>query len=95
MKHALKLAVAAVVVFYVAAYLWTRSQHYLVHYSGAAGGDTDNHRIDTGDLGTGFNPDYHLANASYIVFTPLRWVETGYWYLRHPPGQPWPYFQGE
>ena len=93
-RRVLILALAIVGVLYVAGYSYVRSQHYLVHYSGFVQGNTDNHRIDVGDLGLGFNIAWPIAEVSYWVFTPLRWMEAGYWYLRHPVGQPWPYESG-
>ncbi len=78
---------------YVGGYLYVRSQNLLVHYSSFANGNTDSHRIDIGDLGPGFNPSNQTARISYYIFTPLRWVETGFWYMRYPRNKPWPYAQ--
>jgi len=83
-----------VVVFamvYVGGYCFARSRGWLIHRSGFAGGNTDHHSIDVGDLGRGGSPAYGAAYASHLVFTPLRWGETAYWYVRHPVGKPWPY----
>ncbi len=85
------LALTCLGILYLAGYSYVRSRHYLVHSSGFAAGTIDNHRIAVGDLGLGFNSAYRVAGLSYWVFTPLRWLETGYWYLRHPAGQSWPY----
>ncbi len=71
---------------YVGQYRHVRQDHYLVHYSSFADGKTAKHRIDIGDF-----PGMTGPWVWHIVFTPLRWAETGYWYIRHPPGQPWPY----
>lgn len=76
---------------YILSYGYVRSQHLLVHYSTSAAGNTNSHRIMGGDFGLGFNPAYQIAGISYWAFTPLRQIETGFWYLRYPVGQPWPY----
>lgn len=88
------IAILLLAGLYVGGYLAARSRHYLVHYSGSAYGNTANHRIGAGDLGTGLNPAYQVAGVCDIIFTPLRWIETGYWYVRYPTDQPWPYGAG-
>ena len=85
------VAVNIVGALYISGYGYARSNHYLVHYSGFVNNQTDNHRIAVGDLGLGINPSAQIAGVSYWVFSPLRWIESKYWYLQHPVGQPWPY----
>ena len=95
MKWRWLLVATVMAVTYVGAYLWVRSQHYLVHYSGYAHGNTANHRVSTGDFWTPLaSAAPYGPTVSYYLFTPLRWIETGYWYLRYPTNRPWPYFQG-
>jgi hypothetical protein len=79
-------ALLAFLVLYIGGYLCVRSQHWLVHRSGSAYGNTDNHSVTVGDLGLGWNPAHRVAQVSYVLFAPLRWAETAYWYLRHPAG---------
>lgn len=93
-RSKIALCIAALFAVYVGGYLFVRSQHWLVHRSGFAYGNTDNHSIAIGDLGWGFNPEYRVAQVSYLVFAPLRWGETAFWYIRHPTGKPWPYSAG-
>ena len=70
---------------YMGGYAYVRSQGWLVHRSGFAHGNTDNHSVAVGDHN-------HQAGAvAEIFFAPLRQVETMYWYVRHPVGKPWPY----
>lgn len=88
------LAIAAVVMIYLGGYCYVRSQGWLVHRSGFAHGNTDNHSVGVGDLGRGGSLQSQAAAISHVVFTPLRWAETAYWYLRHPAGTPWPYTAG-
>ena len=90
-RKTVAVALATVVTFYFSAYLYVRSKQWLVHRSGFTGGMTANHSVDIGNLGLGWNADYGAVQVSYWVFTPLRWGETAYWYLRHPAGKPWPY----
>lgn len=85
------LPLAAFAALYAGVYIFARSQHWLVHRSACIAGKTDTHTIAVGDLGLGFNPAYRVANVSYVVFTPLRWAETAFWYGLHPAGKPWPY----
>jgi hypothetical protein len=82
------LVAVAGVALYFGGYLYARSAQWLVHRSGFAGGNTDNHSVVEGDRSFGWNAD---AGVSYYFFTPLRWGETTYWYLRYPTGTPWPY----
>jgi hypothetical protein len=72
---------------YCGLYLYVRSNHWIVHRSGFAFGNTDNHRVVLGDVVT---TQRHIA---YLVFAPLRYAETGYWYVRYPKSEPWPYFE--
>lgn len=76
---------------YLCGYGVARHRQLLVHRAAYANGKTDSHRIDTGDWGNGFNPNSHLAQICYWGFSPLRWIEAGYWHLRHPVDSPWPY----
>ena len=78
-----------VLTVYCGGYVYVRQQQWLVHCSGFAYGNTDNHRVDIGDMGIGELP--FEVWASYWVFAPLRWMETAYWYLRYPKGHAWPY----
>ena len=87
--------IAAIVVLtalYLGGYAYVRERHWLVHRSTFMYGNTHDHTVDMGDMGTGLNyGGYRRAQASYVVFTPLRWLETMFWYVVHPPGKPWPY----
>lgn len=91
-QHRLVILITMIILgIYIAGYGLARNQHLLVHYVAYVDGKIDSYRIDVGDLGTGYNPAYHLAHFSDYVFTPMRWIESGYWYLRYPVGSSWPY----
>jgi hypothetical protein len=77
---------------YCGSYLSVRNNHWIIHRSGYAFGNTDNHRVVKGDMGVMYTPGYRYLLA-YWVYMPLRFAETAYWYVRYPKGQPWPYFQ--
>ena len=66
-----------VLIVYVVAYTIARSTNLLIHresYSGKA----QFHRISRGDF-IGFSSNASLAGVSYLVFTPLRWLEAVAW----------------
>ena len=68
---------------YVLGYGWCRQHHYLVHRSSFVGSDLF-HVIDTGDVGM-FPPWWWYTithTVPYVVFSPLRWMETAWWELR-------------
>lgn len=90
-SRALAFTIVGIGALYILSYGYVRSQHLLIHSSTVAAGNTNSHRIRGGDFGLGFNPAYLVAGISYWAFTPLRQIETGFWYLRYPVGQPWPY----
>lgn len=89
--RSLAFAFTIIGTLYILSYGYVRSQHILIHSSTSAAGNTNSHRIRGGDFGLGFNPAYLVAGISYWAFMPLRSIETRFWYLRHPVGQPWPY----
>lgn len=88
------LALTIFGVLYVVGYAYVRCQHYLIHRSGFAFGNTENHRITAGDFGVGNYQVARFTAVYYWLFTPMRWMETGYWYLRYPTDEPWPYYAG-
>ena len=67
---------------YVAGYVWCRQGHYLIHRV-AWMGEERFHTITTGDPGN-FAGWWYTATHSvpYVVFSPLRWLEAGWWEFR-------------
>lgn len=93
----LALYILIVVLFlagaYCAGYLYVRHNHWMIHRSGYAFGNTAQHHIALADPGHSPHPP-EVAVAWYL-FTPLRYIETAYWYWRYPTDEPWPYFYGD
>ncbi len=79
---------------YCGFYLYVRSNHWIVHRSGFAFGNTDNHRLVFGDISLSITATTFPKQRvfAYWIFAPLRYAETGYWYIRYPVGKPWPYY---
>lgn len=64
--------------FYAVAYLFVRSQHYLVHFASS----NDGHDVRIGDIGfriIEMNPQYLIAVVCFYLFAPLRWLEILWW----------------
>ncbi|MCX5661580.1 MAG: hypothetical protein NTW19_18030 [Planctomycetota bacterium] len=92
-RKAIVILLVLTAILYVGGYVHARRQHLLVHRSAYAYGKTDSHSVDEGDFGPGLLSGNagQLSLGAWVVFTPLRWTETLYWYVRHPRGQRWPY----
>ena len=75
---------------YLAGYAYVRHEKLLIHRSSHVGGLTYRHSISSGDF-IGISSAARYGRISYWLFTPLRLVETRYWYLRYPAQRPWPY----
>jgi len=90
-KHFL-IVMLVLLTAYVGMYLYVRQHHWLIHKSGFAFGMTDNHSVIMGDPAH-VDVSWRRRSIAYLVFTPLRYVETAYWYVRYPKDEPWPYFQ--
>lgn len=86
-KRRAKWALMAVgVVLFVGAYalgyLLCRQGHYLVHRVSGTG-DEQFHSVTTGDPGNFAGWWAFVTHeVPYVIFTPLRWLETAWWELR-------------
>ena len=73
------------IVLYCVGYGWARSERILIHRSSFAteGGSRHYfHRVEAGDFGPGLlqRPETpFIISGCYLVFTPLRWLESVVW----------------
>jgi len=77
---------AALLIAYVIGYLLLRSGHFIVHSVVRGHNHTYLERsVRGGDMGIigGL-----IESVAAIFYTPLRFIERGFWYLRHPVGTP-------
>ena len=66
-----------VLMVYLLAYMTARSTNLLIHRVSYSA-NVQFHRISRGDF-VGISSNASLAGASYVVFTPLRWLEAIAW----------------
>jgi hypothetical protein len=74
-------------VLYLDGYVVFRVEHQMVHHLAVAAAAVSAHRVEAGDawfIGAAINGSIALA------YTPLRYLETAFWYLWQPPGASMP-----
>ncbi|MDR3405474.1 MAG: hypothetical protein P4L99_23465 [Chthoniobacter sp.] len=81
------LAVAGIVIFgtYLSGYVFFRANHQIIHRSSVAGGTYSSHSVEGGD---GIMAGAAINGVIAFVYTPLRYVEMGYWQFRQPLDSP-------
>jgi hypothetical protein len=72
-----RVAVAVILVSYLLSYCLARYTQMLIHRVSHAG-DVYYHSIDTGSRYT-WSPIGFSVPISYIIFSPLRWIEALAW----------------
>jgi hypothetical protein len=77
----LTLSIGALALLYGLGYIWCRLNKSIVHYTASVDGKCTFHGVDSGDVKLA-SP----APAFAAFYTPLRYVELGYWKVRKPAG---------
>jgi hypothetical protein len=81
LKRRLLLALLLFLLFYGSGYAVCRLNKSIVHYASSVDGKCTGHGVDSADVKIG-----GFAPALAALFTPLRYLELGYWKLRKPDG---------
>jgi len=82
------VAAALLLFIYIGGYFGARSSHFLIHrVTHQSNGVSTHfyHSVIKGDLGPGMSihpAEVALQTTAYYAFSPLRWLETAYWYFR-------------
>ncbi len=81
------MAVAGILILglYLAGYVFFRVHHQIVHRSSVAGGTYSSHSVEGGD---GIMAGAAINGLIALAYTPLRYVEIGYWRIRQPLNSP-------
>ena len=87
MPRRMKLIVLVLVLtVYVIGYIGTRISKFIVH--SVVRDHTDNYLEHSVVAGDGIFLGGMIKNASSVIYTPLRIIETQYWYWHQPIGSP-------
>lgn len=84
-KKVLTWVAAVVLLLYCSGYVVCRTTKLIVHKTMDSGGKYTNHSVIHGDAKLA-SPNTGIA----AFYTPLRYVELGYWHLVKPIGSPYP-----
>jgi hypothetical protein len=81
------LIIAGVVLLgaYLSGYVFFRTHHQIIHRSSVAGGTYSSHSVEGGD---GIMAGAAINGLIAFVYTPLRYIEMGYWRVRQPLDSP-------
>ncbi|MEP6671247.1 MAG: hypothetical protein ABJF10_18945 [Chthoniobacter sp.] len=84
-KPILTVVCCIILGIYLAGYAFLRVEIQIVHRSSVAGGNYYSHSVEVSD---GIMASATINDLIALAYTPLRYVEIGYWRLRQPLDSP-------
>jgi hypothetical protein len=81
LRRWLILSLSSLALLYCLGYGWCRLNKFIVHYTASVDGKCTFHDVDSGDV--------KMASPAPIfaaLYTPLRYLEIGFWKMRKPAG---------